>query len=77
MEWEEVEKRDRRMIGKKLEEYRKERGLTRHQMAIKLGVSYNSYLNWTCRVNPTYEPKAKTLYLIAKKLGVTMESFFE
>lgn len=58
------------MIGNRINELRKERGLSQHALAKQIGVSQKAIDYWERNVN---EPKASYIVLLADYFGVTAD----
>lgn len=58
------------MIGNRINELRKERGLSQHALAKQIGVSQKAIDYWERNVN---EPKASYIILLADYFGVTAD----
>ena len=58
------------MIGNRINELRKERGLSQHALAKKIGVSQKAIDYWERNVN---EPKASYIILLADYFEVTAD----
>ena len=58
----------------RLRELRNKSGLTQNEIAIKLGVSGQTILNWE---NGIYEPKISQLIQLADLFGVTVDYLIE
>lgn len=61
--------KDAQSFGDRIKQFRKESGLTQHQLAAFVGVSGSAVGNWENRTQET--PKGNNLLKLAEALGVT------
>lgn len=61
-------------IGKKIKEYRLEKGLSQMQLGKLIGVSQKAIDYWERSVN---EPKASYIVALVKTFDITYDEFFE
>jgi transcriptional regulator with XRE-family HTH domain len=60
------------MIAQKIKKYRKARGISQDKLSKLAGVTYNTIIK--IESGSTTNPRVETLHLIAKALGVTVDS---
>jgi len=60
------------MIAQKIKKYRKKKGISQDKLSKLAGVTYNTIIK--IESGATLNPRVDTLRLIAKALGVTVDS---
>lgn len=60
------------MIAQKIKKYRKAKGISQDKLSKLSGVTYNTIIK--IESGSTTNPRVETLHLIAKALGVTVDS---